>query len=377
MGGSVSIHSPCTPEHNEFKDLFQDKKAMAKLFAEIASYGHEDRKEDVSQTAISHLDIKDKICLSEIIFFINRDANPIFAKCLTKNTAVIKEAFKFAIGPKSSKNYTTYEMGKKSFRKLLPALLLFTELYNIFATADSSIDDDKIFPNEYRKSRHTICNIPGVTVNAVSEEDWEKEFKTIDKNKNGYITFGEFCKYSLAKIITPSFYIDEVCRKVDDELEVIDTVGNQVVEAAILHTVSNVSLMSNKSQKSSNDVVKSCSALKEDQSPRSGATSEAVDTDEDEKMLMSRLARETSSTCVGDVLSKSISSLQNTIKNEDDENAPVNQTKVEESGTDRCGVTQDQKSLLSQLAREASSKCVSVAISQSISSIQQPKNVIS
>ena len=106
MGGSVSVVSPCTPAHNEFKALYNDKKAMHSLFMEIASFDHDETEGKLhwKEVTVSHLDIKDKICLSEILLFISREANPIFAKNVTKNVIAIKEAFKFANRAKASKN---------------------------------------------------------------------------------------------------------------------------------------------------------------------------------------------------------------------------------------------------------------------------------
>lgn len=193
---------------------------MNALFLEIASFDHTDKSKSGKST--SHLDIKDKICLSEIVIYINRGKNEIFEKNVTKNIIVIKEAFKFAIGHKNAKNYQTHEMTKKEFKNLVPALLFFTELFNIFHLSDTSIDDDKIFPGEYNRAHNTISGVSGVTISNVSAEEWANEFVKIDTNKSGWITFSEFSTYCLTKIMTPTFYLNEIHSKEDEEDNVED-----------------------------------------------------------------------------------------------------------------------------------------------------------
>lgn len=358
MGGSVSVVSPCTPAHNEFKALYNDKKAMHSLFMEIASFDHDETEGKLhwKEVTVSHLDIKDKICLSEILLFISREANPIFAKNVTKNVIAIKEAFKFAIGAKASKNYANHEMVKKEFRKLVPALLLFTELYNIFAAADTNIDDDRIFPAEYARARLSIAGIDGVSITPVTEEEWESEFKKIDTNHNGYISFSEFTKYALAKIITPTFYINEITLKADQEQEVIDTVGSQIVQATLLQTMNRVSQQSMRNLEASGPVAPPpTTTLHEEGTPETIEVEVKTKVKQEENVVASnerndstedvvKLVRQASSDFITQALSTSVKS---------------------KASADAEFIRQAE----SKMTRQLSSECVTMAISQSLSAL--------
>ena len=78
----------------------------------------------------------DKIDLAELLLFITKEVNPEFTNAFVKNTDVIKQAFRFSIGNKKSKDD---EMDFKQFKKLIPALLLFSHLWHIFETVDDNV----------------------------------------------------------------------------------------------------------------------------------------------------------------------------------------------------------------------------------------------
>ena len=405
MGSSVSVLSPCTEAHNEFKELYNNKKAMNKLFLEIASFGHDDPKDHPVDEAVRHLDIKDKICLSEILLFINRDGNPIFAKNLTKSVIAIKEAFKFAIGYKAGKDYSTHEMVKKEFRKMVPALLLFTELYNIFCTCDTNIDDDRIFPAEFTRARNLLHKIDGVTVSDISEEEWDNEFKKIDSNKNGYITFNEFTKYCLAKIVTPSFYMNEICKRVDDEGDIIDAMGSQVVHAALLHTMSSLTHKSLLELEQNSPSVQKAEVSTQETLPEviTEAETDATKTNTDSDRTEPNTATTTSSTitssvsvpdqdteapqvsssvaqltraaslqCVTQVIEKSVSSIERTEPNTATTTSTTTTASV--SVPDQDTEAPQVSSSVAQLTRAASLQCVTQVIEKSVSSVENAHN---
>ena len=332
---------------------------MNKLFNEIASFAHDEPTDGGRGTSIHHLDIRDKICFSEILMFINREGNPVFARNLSKNTIPIKEAFKFAIGPKASKQFTKHEMVKKEFRKLVPALLLFTELYNIFVTADSNIDDDKIFPGEFMKARLLIGNVSGVTVNDVSIEEWEGEFKKIDYNKNGYITFNEFTKYCLSKVITPTFYINEITCKIDEEYEVIDAVGSQVVSTSILKSISSAT-------------EKSLSNFDNSQKVTSQADPSTQEKSGGKTGTISQLTRQLSSDCVAMAISKSVSNIES--KKEDASTSPKSVTDADTNANATVDTTESRQDMVTRLTKQASSSCINMVISKSVTSVENARN---
>lgn len=199
MGSAVSISPVHTIESTHFYELLNNHEELLKLYNQISSYGHQE----------GQINIKNKISLTEMLLFIEKNENIILKEALSNtSTEVIKTAFEFATGKKG----TNHEMNKKEFYKFLPIVYLFDHLWKVFDMADSSIDDRRIFPNEFLTAKFTIESIQGVKLEAITREEWEKEFHVLDKNKDGYITFNEFCKYAVSKIVTPQHYIDALKR---------------------------------------------------------------------------------------------------------------------------------------------------------------------
>jgi hypothetical protein len=128
MGGAVSINADFRKESNtSVFELFNDKKTTKKMFDEIACYGQ--HGEGMRGKA-------DKIDLAELLLFIIKEVNPEFTDAFVKNTEVIKQAFSFSLGAKKGKSD---EIGLKEFKKLVPALLLFSHLWHIFEKADDNV----------------------------------------------------------------------------------------------------------------------------------------------------------------------------------------------------------------------------------------------
>mmetsp|Transcript_2718 Transcript_2718/g.4080 ORF Transcript_2718/g.4080 Transcript_2718/m.4080 type:complete len:325 (-) Transcript_2718:311-1285(-) len=203
MGGAVSI-SPGSSNATVFQELLRDKKRMHDLYDEIARYGKVD----------GHINMTGKISMIEVILYIDKSENPIFQGVFAKEPIVAKEAFDFAVGKMDHE----HELTRKEFRKLLPAMLLFSHLWKIFEVADNSIDDKRIFKHEFMSSKKTIESIEGVRVSDVTDEEWEAAFTKLDQNKSGFITFKEFCKYCVKKIISPDFYLKSGTEETDHEV---------------------------------------------------------------------------------------------------------------------------------------------------------------
>jgi Ca2+-binding EF-hand superfamily protein len=198
MGGAVSIVSPTSRDAVEIKSILEDKEKFNVLFKEMSTHGHSG----------GHIDLKDKISMPELILFVENGGNALISRVCVSEPLVLKESFDFACTSKK-KNHD-HKLTKKEFRKLLPTLVLFSHFWRIFEVADSSIDDKRVFKHEYITAKHTIESIDGVTVAHITDESWLAEFETLDKNKNGYITFHEFCKYAVKSIIDPKFYMDGI-----------------------------------------------------------------------------------------------------------------------------------------------------------------------
>lgn len=203
MGGAVSISSPTSPDALEIKNIFEDKQRFNALFKEMSSFGQSEGR----------IDLNNNISMSELILFVEKGGNPLISRVCTAEPLVLKEAFDFAyIGKKNH----DHELSRKEFRTLLPTLILFTHFWKIFEVADSSIDDRRIFKHEFISAKRCIESIEGVSVAPITDEAWLSEFEIIDKNKNGFLSFHEFCKYAVKKIIDPKFYMEGIHAEADD-----------------------------------------------------------------------------------------------------------------------------------------------------------------
>jgi hypothetical protein len=195
MGGAVSISPVACPSASQFNALLEDAEALKRLYDVISVFGLKEGK----------INLKNKISLTEMLLYIETGNNPIFNEAFPNCPAVvIKTAYEFSVSGKKG----NHEMNKKEFHKFLPIVYLFYHLWRIFDIADSSIEDRRIFPNEFLLVKYTIESIPGVHLAAVTREEWEAEFTVLDKNKDGYVSFRELCKYVISKIVTPQKYLE-------------------------------------------------------------------------------------------------------------------------------------------------------------------------
>lgn len=223
MGSAVSITPINDVSSSKFSQLLGDHEQLTRLYSVISAYGHTEGK----------INLKNKISLTEMLLYIEKGENPIFMEVFPNcPPVVIKTAYEYVINSNSQSKPHHYkkshsssssaastskqEMNQKQFLQFLPVVYLFYHLWKIFDIADSSIEDRRIFPNEFLHVKYTIESIPGVHLTAITREEWENEFTILDKNKDGYITFNEFCKYVMSKIITPAKYM-EAFKKFDDD----------------------------------------------------------------------------------------------------------------------------------------------------------------
>ena len=93
------------------------------------------------------------------------------------------------------------------------------------------------------RARESLPKLEGIKVREdITLEMWEAEFTVMDKDKNGYISFGEFCHYVINKIVTPMDFIAEPTEDhEDDEEDVADVEENPTAAAS---TVDNSALPS-------------------------------------------------------------------------------------------------------------------------------------
>lgn len=70
------------------------------------------------------------------------------------------------------------------------------------------------------QSRPSLKKINGADISDdVTDEVWEQEFHKIDINKNGFISFGEFCKYVTKFIVTPKKFVEDITNEKHDMFE--------------------------------------------------------------------------------------------------------------------------------------------------------------
>lgn len=118
-------------------------------------------------------------------------------------------------------------------------MFLFAHLWRIFESElDNDIDDKRIFKHEFMHSRPSLTKINGADISdEITDEMWEREFATIDVNKNGFIGFAEFCKYVTKFIVTPKNYIKDIKHEKhdmydDNEEEMYDSMDEGDATAA-------------------------------------------------------------------------------------------------------------------------------------------------
>mmetsp|Transcript_38614 Transcript_38614/g.39306 ORF Transcript_38614/g.39306 Transcript_38614/m.39306 type:complete len:355 (-) Transcript_38614:345-1409(-) len=213
MGGGISL-SPTLEADDVFsrlKRLLANKRNMDLLFNKIASLDKVAGKVDMS-TDISHNEL---LCY----FAGKKNSHQLDKNFKTFSTTpeVVNAAFNHIVG-KGKKRIT-----KKQFRRVIPTVFLFHELYKLFEVADDTfIDDKRVFRVEFIKAYKIFQDsqdpdptvkkerrLSGVKLDNISVEQWEKEFDVIDKDKSGFITFDEFCSYAIKNIIDPMDFMDK------------------------------------------------------------------------------------------------------------------------------------------------------------------------
>ena len=96
-------------------------------------------------------------------------------------------------------------LSNEEFFSFLPTIYLFSMLWEVFISTDTNIGNALITKGEYSGAFKRLHSMPGVEFKeSLTKEMWDAEFKSIDKNKSGDITFRELCKYTVKKV---SLYI--------------------------------------------------------------------------------------------------------------------------------------------------------------------------
>lgn len=193
-GASVNVHPPHINDE-QFKKILGSKAARVELFQSIQAYKCDD-----------HLVFREILSLNKLVSYFS-DSNRTLYPEFKINVAVLTAAFNFCVKKKKHHELLTL----REFHHFIPTLFLFYKFWDIFDAADNSvIDDDKVFKSEFVKVKSRMQTIAGVDVMGdISDEEWNAEFVKLDKNKDGYISFEEFCRYSVNHICKPFDYAEE------------------------------------------------------------------------------------------------------------------------------------------------------------------------
>lgn len=218
MGGGASVeirHTHASFMHvtdAHFQELLSSKAAREHLFQDIAKY-------PVDGKADRHLTVS----LPKLAAYFNDNTNSLYPG-FHVNVDTLSAAFKYTVqkfkerqSQKKNKSLskkmkakiqTDPQLTKAMVHSFLPTLLLFCRVWDVFDAADKLVvEDQKVFKGEFMKIKEKLNNVHGIVIfGEISDEDWEKEFNTLDKNNDRFITFEEMCSYALDHIKRPFDY---------------------------------------------------------------------------------------------------------------------------------------------------------------------------
>jgi hypothetical protein len=219
MGAGAISLKPASTEENEaldreMKALLADRAKMDQMFKDIALSADEER-----------INIKNKISIINLLHYHKSKKSPFFSS-LIADTMVLLEAHRFACGKKERKKENPL-LGRERFKNLILCIYYFSFIWKVFKKMDCIVPDSKIHKGEFMRINRVILDgLDGVQfeLTHTSVEDIEKEFKELDKDNSGSLTFNEFCEYAIEKIGTAEMFAaandeeddDETPERVDD-----------------------------------------------------------------------------------------------------------------------------------------------------------------
>lgn len=196
------MHTHDEERNERIRYLLTDNTAMKALFEQIAGK---------QESQVGRINNTDQISLVEVITFFNGSTDPCF-QGFGAHANIAKQALRYTEKHSKKKKKYKDQISQKQFKVFLPTMFLFAHLWEIFEShLDNDIDDKRIFKHEFIKCRSSVQNLTGVTISdEVTDKMWVDEFDTIDVNKNGFISFGEFCSYATKYIATPIQFVEDI-----------------------------------------------------------------------------------------------------------------------------------------------------------------------
>lgn len=182
------------------KNFLADEKKIDDLFFAIVSFSRPSIRRDKDLRGWNC-----KLFVEEILLFFTKDNSKFLTNNFVCNSLVIIAAFEFAWHKKRRTPKST--LTRKQFHNFMEAMFLFSHLWEMYLVSDDNVQDEILFIGEFLRARHKLPKVKGVQFNTdVSEEEWTRAFKDIDKSSDEEISFGEVCRYVTKRIISPKKY---------------------------------------------------------------------------------------------------------------------------------------------------------------------------
>lgn len=199
MGSKVSICPPKNVQTLNMKNLIMSSHALRELFCDIVVYSRPNVRKD-------RTGMNDKLAIEELLLYLTKDVNPVLTQNLVANSLVTMAAYDFACNGKTKGKAS--KITEKQFRKFMEGMFLFSHLWELFIVSDDNVQDEIIFFGEFTRAKEKMSKMKGFTFNEeMSDEEWAKVFRDIDKSSDNEISFMEVCRYVTRNVVKPCDYL--------------------------------------------------------------------------------------------------------------------------------------------------------------------------
>lgn len=179
-------------------NIINDTKYLDSLFYTIA------RSADAGR--INH---DTSISLYNLVSYYESPDNALLG--IVKDKYVLHVSHALVSGKQSYNNIKL-----KQFKRLVLTMYLCSHIWKVFEIMDVIEVDRKISREEFMNAKNTLPQVQGIEfLSAIDMDEWMAEFKVLDKDNSGFVSFQELCEYTIQNIVNPRDFIE------DDEEEMI------------------------------------------------------------------------------------------------------------------------------------------------------------